>query len=62
MSLTNGRHPVSLDFSVQSTYNGEAEYLRRGGVRDNPDGSITVFPIRSDANLLSFRVGVAVRL
>ena len=62
MSLTNGQHPVSLDFSVQSTYNGEAEYLRRGGVRDNPDGSISVLPIQSDANLLTFRVGVAVGL
>lgn len=58
--LSRGRRPVSLDFSVQSTYHGEAEYLRRGGVVDNPDGSVTVFPIRSDANLLTFRVGVAI--
>lgn len=62
VALSQGRHPLSLDFSVQSTLNGEAEYLRRGGVRDNADGSITVFPIRSEANLVSFRVGVAIGL
>lgn len=62
LGLSRGRHPVSLDLSVQSTYNGEAEYLRRGGILENPDGSLTLFPIRSQANLVTFRAGVAIGL
>ncbi|NIM48063.1 MAG: hypothetical protein GTN78_00670 [Gemmatimonadales bacterium] len=60
LRLSRGRHPIFLDFSAQSTYNGEVEYLRRGGVRENPDGSLTLFPIRSETNLVTFRAGVAI--
>lgn len=60
--LTRGRHPVSLDLSLQSTYHGETEYLRRGGIVENPDGSLTLFPIRSQANVVSFRAGIAIGL
>ncbi|MFQ5705074.1 MAG: hypothetical protein ACE5HT_13770 [Gemmatimonadales bacterium] len=59
LRLSNGEHPVSLDLSAQTTYNGEAEYLRRGGIVENRNGSITLLPIRSQANLVSFRIGVA---
>ncbi len=62
VQLSRGRRPVSLDLSVESTHNGEVEYLTRGDVVDNPDGSVTVFPIRSEANYLTFRVGVAIGL
>jgi len=58
--LTQGRHPISIDMSVQSTYNGEAEYLRRGDIVENLDGSVTVFPIRSQANLVTFRTGITI--
>ncbi len=58
--VTRGRHPISIDMSVQSTYNGEAEYLRRGDIVENPDGSVTLFPIRSEANLVTFRTGVTI--
>jgi hypothetical protein len=58
--LSRGRHPISIDMSVQSTYNGEAEYLRRGDIIENPDGSVTLFPIRSEANLVTFRTGVTI--
>jgi hypothetical protein len=60
--FNGGRHPVSLDMAVQSTYNGEATYLRRGGITDLPDGTLLVQPIRSDANLVSFRLGIAIGL
>lgn len=56
------RHPVSFDLSAQATYNGEAVYLRHGGIVDNPDGTLTLSPIRSEANLLTFRAGVAIGL
>lgn len=62
LRLYRGRHPVLLDLSAQSTYNGEAVYLRRGGVRENADGSLTLFPIRSETNLVTFRAGVAIGL
>ncbi len=62
LRLSHGRRPVALDLSVQSTYNGRAEYLLEGGIIDQPDGSIIVQPVRSDANLVLFRAGVAIGL
>ena len=53
---------VSLDLSAQWTLNGEVDYLTRGDIVDNRDGSITVFPVRSQANLMSFRFGLAIGL
>ncbi|MDH3290551.1 MAG: hypothetical protein OEO20_04415 [Gemmatimonadota bacterium] len=60
--LTRGRHPVSLDLSVQSTHHGEADYLRRGSIVENPDGSLTLYPIRSETNIVTFRAGIAIGL
>jgi hypothetical protein len=40
--------------------NGEVEYLTEGGIIDHPDGSITLNPIRSQANLLTFTIGGSV--
>jgi hypothetical protein len=36
------------------------EYLREGDITDNPDGSVTITPTRSDANLVSFQLGLAI--
>jgi hypothetical protein len=58
--LSRGRHPVAIDMSVQSTYNGEAEYLTRGDIVENPDGSITLYTIRSQANLVTFKTGITI--
>lgn len=55
-----GRHPVSLDFGVERHENGIANFLTKGDILDNPDGSITLFPNRSEANLMTFRLGVSV--
>lgn len=60
LRLTNGGNPVSLDLSAQSVYHGETTYVREGGVLEAPDGSISVVPIRSQANLVTFRLGVAI--
>lgn len=51
---------VSLDMSAQWTMNGEVDYLTRGDIVDNWDGSITMYPIRSEANLMTFRFGLAI--
>jgi hypothetical protein len=55
-----GRNPVSIDAGVQYRHNGRADYLVEGGITDNPDGSITLDPIRSQTNLLTFHLGVSV--
>src|SRR5687768_10814784 len=49
--LRRGAQPVSVDLGVRYHNNGEAEYLREGDIRDNQDGTITLFPIRSDTDL-----------
>ena len=58
--LSRGRHPISLDLSVQSVFHGETDYLREGSILESADGSITLVPIRSEANLVTFRLGVAI--
>ncbi|MFQ6045429.1 MAG: hypothetical protein ACE5PT_03590 [Gemmatimonadales bacterium] len=60
--VKGGPHPVSIDLAVQGIYNGEAEYLREGGIRENANGSLTLLPIVSQANNVTFKFGVAVGL
>ncbi len=60
LRISRGEHPVSLDLSVQKTYNGETTYLREGSILESPDGSISFIPIRSETNLVTFRIGVAI--
>jgi hypothetical protein len=62
MRIARGRRSVWLDLSAQSTYNGEAEYLKRGGIVEYADGRVVLDRIVSDANLLTFRVGIAIGL
>lgn len=62
LRVSGGRRPVSLDFGVERHQNGVANFLTEGDILDNPDGSITLFPHRSEANLMTFRFGVSVGL
>lgn len=51
--------PVFLDLSAQWTHNGTTDYLREGSIVTDPStGALIVLPIRSEANLWSFRLGV----
>ena len=59
LRVRGGGHPVSLDFGVERHQNGIASFLTEGDIVDNPDGSVTLFPHRSEANLLTFRLGVS---
>jgi hypothetical protein len=52
-----GASPASIDLGVRYHNNGRAEYLREGDIEDNPDGSITLYPVRSDTDLLTFHIG-----
>lgn len=51
--------PVLLDVGAQYHRNGQADYLREGDIVDYPDGTIELYPIRSEANLVTFNVGVS---
>lgn len=71
LSLTSGagvlipvgiRRDVSLDLGVQYQNNGQVSYLRKGGIVDLPNGDIQLNPIESQANLLTFRIGVSARI
>ncbi len=58
--LRRGIRPVSLDLGARYHGNGRARYLREGSIQDNPDNSITVTPIESEANLLTWHLGLTV--
>ncbi len=57
--VSGGHKPVYLDFAVERHENGIAEYLTEGDIVDHADGSITLYPNRTEANLVTFRMGVA---
>lgn len=62
LRLSRGRIPVFLDLAAVYHGNGDAEYLTEGDVVDNPDGSLTLYPIFSEANLVTFELGVSIGL
>jgi len=53
---------IALDLGAEYHRNGVAEYLREGDILDHPDGSITLFPNRTEANLMTFRLGIQIGL
>lgn len=57
--LNIGRNPFYIDLGARYNINGEVEYLTEGGIIDNPDGSITLNPVRSEANLVTFVIGAS---
>lgn len=57
-----GHGPVFIDLGATLHDNGLASYLTRGDIVDNPDGTITMYPNLSEANLVSFKMGVAIAL
>lgn len=60
VNVHSGRTPVSLDFGGRYLQNGVMRYLTKGDIVDNPDGSITLFPKVSEANLVTYRMGVTI--
>lgn len=62
MNIKGGRTPIDLNLGVRYHENGVVTYLREGDILDHPDGSVTLFPIVSEANLMSFRIGLTVRI
>jgi hypothetical protein len=60
MRVGHGRRPVFFDIGVDRHVNGVANYLTVGDIVDNSDGSITVYPNRTKADLMTYRFGVSV--
>jgi len=58
--LHSGKTPVSLDLGATLHHNGMVRYLREGDITDDPDGSITLHPQQSQANLVVYRIGVRI--
>jgi opacity protein-like surface antigen len=58
--VRRGASPISIDAGLRYHNNGQARYLREGDIHDNPDNTITVTPVRSDTDLLTFHLGVSV--
>jgi hypothetical protein len=60
LNVHRGRTPIDLNFGFRYHENGRMEYLTEGDIVDNPDGSITLFPVRSEANLMAYHFGVSI--
>lgn len=58
--VRRGRNPISIDLGAHYQWNGEASYLRKGSITDNPDGSISIRPVRSETNLVILKLGAMV--
>ena len=58
--LTQGRSPVALNFAVERHDNGVAEFLTKGDIVDHTDGRITLRSNRSQADLVTLRIGVTI--
>jgi hypothetical protein len=57
----NARTLVFLDLGARYHDNGRnVRYLRKGGIRDLPDGRIELDVIQSRADLVTWHIGVSV--
>jgi hypothetical protein len=62
VQLSHGRFPLFADLGARYHWNGVAEYLVEGGVVDEADGTLTLYPNETQANLVAFQAGVSVGL
>jgi hypothetical protein len=62
LQVSHGRNPVFIDFGMRHVANGEVEYLNEDSVIDGGPGGPEFTPIRSEANVTLWQVGVAVGL
>lgn len=60
IALPFRRTRVAIDLGATLHHNGVVRYLREGDIQDNADGSITLHPQRSEANLMVYHIGVRI--
>ena len=58
---TDEQTSVSLDVFARYNGNGEARYLRKGDIQDQPDGSVLLNPRKSETNFWTIGLGVSAR-
>jgi hypothetical protein len=59
IQVSKGLTPVAIDLGLRHVQNGEVEYLNENSIEDG-GSDIIITPIRSQANFLSWQVGVKV--
>jgi hypothetical protein len=52
---------ISLNFSARYLWGSEADYLKRGSIISNPDGTVTYLVLRSRTDVFVPRFGIQVR-
>jgi hypothetical protein len=57
--LPVANHLVSIDLGARYLNTGKVSYLKEGGIQDNADGSITLFPSNTRATMITYRLGVS---
>jgi len=50
---------VMLDMAAQYVHNGRVEYMREGGIYEDPDGSLWFEVLESEVKLWMFKLGVS---
>jgi hypothetical protein len=58
--VKGGRVPLYIDLGVRYHHNGMAEFLTKGDIVNHHDGSITIYPNRDEADLLTYRIGLTI--
>ena len=60
IEVEGGKHPLYINLSASYRYNGWTSYLANGtdNLRRLPDGDWVADPIESDANLMSYSLGL----
>ncbi len=55
-----GPGSLAMDVGAEYNRNGIADYLAEGDIVDNPDGSLTLYPSRTEANYVTMRLGLSI--
>jgi hypothetical protein len=50
---------MAIDVGAKYFTGGKATYLREGSIRDNPDGTVTIFPLHSKTDQVAWHIGVS---
>jgi hypothetical protein len=56
-----GVFDISLNLSAKYLWGSEAEYLKKGSIRRDPDGGVTYFVMRSNTDMLMPHIGIRIR-
>jgi len=61
MKMDTGFYDICLSLSADYLWGSEAQYLKKGSIVPNPDGSVTYLVLRSKTDMLLPRVGLRLR-